>query len=258
MNNQELVDLNFRRLIDYRGQPPVRREHPIECFGYCTSCEDKKIIDRCILGRMSHGCDTADYIEALGGPFSGVERFDKPVVFLLEDPGGDQDLGDPFPYQGHCKAPPVKCYYFAPEREALQDWPSKIDDFDFRKYYYGPYFAYLMSKHGLRHVYITNIVKCGVGEHQQLKKEPVYKAITCNCVKRFLFQELGLVRPSVVFCFSHAVESRFYESLGSPSFWNVRYLTHPAFIRRRWKTYQAWIERNDQTIRQALGELKSS
>lgn len=258
MKNQELVDLNFRRLIDYRGQPPVRREHPIECFGYCTFCEDKKIIDRGILGRMSHGCDTSDF-EVLLGLFSGVKRFDERVMFLLEDPGGDQGLGGPFSYQGHSKAPPANCYYFAPEREALQHWPSNIDDFNFRKYYYGPYFAYLMRKHGLQDVYITNIVKCGVGhEHRQLKTEPVYNAVTRNCVERFLLEELRLVRLSVVFCFSHAAKRRFDQFLGSPSSWNVRYLTHPSFIRRRWKTHQALIKKNDETIRQALGELKSS
>jgi|SRR5208282_2676584 len=105
---------------------------------------------------MSHGCDSADY-EAILGPMPGngqTPPVEQPVLFLLENPGKDNDNVFKFVRFGeYKKKPPAKHYYFAP---TVTFWPRKLDGLDTL---YGSYFAYLMGKHQLRNVYITNLVK---------------------------------------------------------------------------------------------------
>jgi hypothetical protein len=65
MNNQALVDLNFRDIIDYGGQPPVRHRYdpPLACQGFCVACEENGLVSISggRLDLMSHGCDSSDF-----------------------------------------------------------------------------------------------------------------------------------------------------------------------------------------------------
>src|SRR4051794_38617595 len=94
MRNQNLVDLNFNHLLRYGGEPPVRNAYdvPLQCFGYCVNCDKKGVP----LDLMSHGCDTSDFEELLG-PMpveAGRVASERPIMFLLERPGGDYGNGE--------------------------------------------------------------------------------------------------------------------------------------------------------------------
>lgn len=40
MKNEDLVNLNFHKLLNYGGMPEVRYRYddPIKCKGYCIAC----------------------------------------------------------------------------------------------------------------------------------------------------------------------------------------------------------------------------
>lgn len=59
-------------------------------------------------------------------------------------------------------------YYWTPNLEA---WPSSATDL--RGSFYGPYFAYLMRRHQLRNVYITNLVSELFGDVRKRKVRAV-------------------------------------------------------------------------------------
>jgi hypothetical protein len=83
MRNAALQKLNFVRLIDYGGQPPVenRYDSPLPCSGYCIDCEQKDLLDPAVrrLDLMSHAADTSDF-EALPLDVRGRPR--EPLVTL--------------------------------------------------------------------------------------------------------------------------------------------------------------------------------
>ena len=160
VKNPELVELNFMELLHYGGQPRVMfrydRTNRPHCVGYCTGCEDRGLVRRGELDLMSHGCDSADF-ESLLGPLPAEHLIKAPVLFLLEDPGGDYGNGDVVPFGSHRKRPPNRHYFWTLPNPT---WPARVSEFGSN--FYGPYFAYLMAKHGLANVYVTNAVKCGV------------------------------------------------------------------------------------------------
>src|SRR4051812_47984659 len=101
MRNAKLVDINFREIVDYGGQPPVKNKYepPLHCPGYCISCEESGLLKDSggKLDLMSHGCDSWDFKSLLGelpgdAPGAGP-RLHEPVMFLLENPGGDYSNG---------------------------------------------------------------------------------------------------------------------------------------------------------------------
>ena len=85
-------------------------------------------------------------------------RIHEPIMFLLEEvPVARVNTGEPaVPFCGYYKEPPTKHYYWIPHVEC---WPTELGEFntDFS----GPYYAYLMRRHHLSNVYITNAAKCG-------------------------------------------------------------------------------------------------
>jgi hypothetical protein len=156
MKNAELAELNFRKLINYGVQPSVKVKYdPLQCYGYCIDCEQKYLVEPGQLDLISHACDSSDF-EAILGPLPSAQPIDIPIVFLLEDPGGDYGNGERFSYEGCRKQPPTNHYYWSPQ---VHTWPASIEEL---RHFYGPYFAYLMRNHGLRNVYITNLVKCNL------------------------------------------------------------------------------------------------
>jgi hypothetical protein len=260
MNNPKLVDLNFGEIVNYDGQPRVMFRYDAanrpRCVGYCTSCEDKGLAQVGELDLMSHGCDSADF-EALLGPLPVKREIAVPVLFLLEDPGGDYSNGDKVVFQDHAKRPPNNHYFWTLSNRT---WPASIAEFGSN--FYGPYFAYLMAKHGLSNVYITNAVKCGVTGNLKAKKRERrgrYERVATNCQELFLQRELQLFQPQVVFCFGGQAFNYYRKLAAARGYPAGRQLMHPSYLANRWQTtgftQVELVEQNDQLIRSALSSI---
>lgn len=223
MKNSNLRRLNFNELLYYpeKFQPAHFYRNPVTCTGFCVECEKTGVLDQAKgrLTLMSHACDTSDFEAIIGERLSPLLPVDVPVMFLLEDPGGDYGLGENIEFSGVTKKPPVKHYYFS---TGLSSWPESIDSLDGN--FYGSYFAYIMKRHSLADVYITNIVKC--------KREGVENPhiIEDMCVKSFLAREIKEFSPVSVFCFGtkvfHGLRGRFPDQ-------RCVCLYHPSFIQNR-------------------------
>jgi hypothetical protein len=260
MRNRRLVDLNFRRLVDYGGQPKVKNRYdpPLPCKGYCVKCEKKGLLAGSghVLDLMSHGCDSNDFRDLLGPlPVRGPALIDAPVVFLLLDPGADCGNGQEVPFGRHRKKPPVLHYCWTPQGDT---WP-RLQTVLRGRNFYGPYFAYLMHKHRLANVYITNVVKCRIAPKVGESRRPSWSKdeIRKLCVRTYLTEELREHDPEVIFCFGrevHGVARDLKRQLGAR--WRSEYLSHPAFILHRSQTIgkkpQQVVIENDGRVRKAL------
>lgn len=254
MRNPELADLNFRHLLDYGGQPNVQNTYqpPLNCKGYCIACEESDIFNdgNGIFDQMSHGCDTSDY-EVLLGRIDEKEIISHHVMFLLENPGGDYGNGSIIPYKGCNKQPPVNHYYWTPNIDYWPKTPYSLDNL------YGPYFAYLMKRHGLNNVYITNLIKCNTitSKHTEYNKDSAIEI----CTNKWLLKEIGIFKPKCVFCFGRNAEKGFIKSikrfgLSIPAL----YLYHPSAIdlaQRYRKSKREMLDENDVRISKYLGNI---
>src|SRR2546422_454924 len=258
MKDPQLVALNFRRLVDYGGQPPVEFRYTDasrpKCVGYCTICEDRKLVAPEVLDLMSHGCDSSDFGTLLG-PLPTQTPIMAPVLFLLEDPGGDYDNGRKVSFRGHSKRPPNNHYFWTLSNKK---WPRGVSDFG--PNFYGPYFAYLMATHGLGNVYITNAIKCGVRQTVRkdqpgFKRSSAYRAVARTCLQSFLLKELEIFQPRLVFCFGQAAHNHYLEITPGKPFPTGVVLLHPNYIalaQRVHKTREELVRENDKTISAAL------
>jgi hypothetical protein len=126
-----LVDLNFREIVDYGGQPQVQNRYSrsLACRGYCISCEESGLLKKTggRLGLMSHGCDSTDFEDILRPMPREGAGVAEPILFLLENPGADCGNGEPLDFQGLRKQPPVNHYYWTPN---VQTWPCRVVDFN--------------------------------------------------------------------------------------------------------------------------------
>ena len=262
MKNRKLAELNFRKLLHYEGEPNVRASQaaPIPCTGFCVSCEQNGILDSGDqrLDKLSHGADTNDFERAIGKlPAGGL---DVPVAFLLESPGGEYDLGSPISYKGITKRPPVNHYYWVP---TIPEWPadpSKVDPGS-----YGPYFAYIIATHKLSNAYFTNVIKCSLAPREGYKfiryfgtavPEERETKILANCFNLFLNEEMMIVNPKIVFCFGGKAAKMASDAGLNSLLPAARFVTllHPAALNYGKITVGQLIERNDQSIQDALTE----
>ena len=238
MRNIHLANLNFREIVNYGGQPPVQHRYDpsLDCHGYCISCEQAGVLEQAggRLDLMSHGCDSEDFEAVLGQmpPSQDPEAtrpIEESVLFLLSDPGGDYGNGVPKCFNGFKKQPPVNHYYWTPSCQDWPDWPCQIAQFGGN--FYGPYFAYLMRRHQLRNVYITNRVKCKFEDSGGGGKE----LIVGHCVNRFLLREVEIFVPQMAFCFGKDAKKTF-QDIVRPTIPNClpAFLYHPSYIEKRW------------------------
>ena len=263
MRDHRLVNLNFHEIVNYGGQPPVQAQQnpPITCYGYCVSCEESGVLQQEQVGGqlslMSHGCDSEDFETVLGRmPANPVvaRPIAEPVLFLLNDPGGDAGLDEAIRYRGFEKRPPVKTYYWVPDCERWPTTPGEVESGGI----WGTYFAYLMWRHQLRNVYITNRAKCKWRDENKRAGQPW--PIVEHCVKRFLTREVEIFAPQLAFCFGKHAWCTFplVQSV-VPNCQRVGlkgYLHHPTWIERFASTQgltsvQA-IEQNDAWIEEAI------
>jgi hypothetical protein len=253
MNNTFLRRLNFTELLGYPDelQPKHHYEKPISCDRYCIDCETNGTLAKAggKLTNISHGCDIFDFENILGPKAKTRDAVEYPIMFILEDPGGEYALGKEVPFSGFVKKPPVSHYYFSPR---LNSWPQSIEDVLKDGNYYGSYFAYVMQSHSLSDVYITNVVKC---KRVDVEKPHLVEA---NCVRRFLEKEMKEFSPRIVFCFGKKV----FKAVGSrfPDL-NCLLLYHPSFIQNFSKTKgmsrAEAISENDRRIAAKIKSLTS-
>ena len=247
MRDYNLAKLNFSQLLNYGGKPNVQNTYdpPLPCTGYCVACEKSgEVFENAddYFDQMSHGCDSSDFEKLLGSLAYGNNS--SPIVFLLENPGGDHGNGNIVPYQGYEKQPPVNHYYWTPN---IDEWP---DFFDTLPHLYGPYFAYLMKKHGLTNVYITNVTKCNTLSINN-KSYNEQKA-TEICTRKWLKKEMDIFSPKYIFCFGGKVYAHLKKYL--PEYYSSSqcvHLYHPAARKSRNEIVSA----NDNEI---LGALKNT
>lgn len=254
MKNQELRRLNFRELLSYPDTLVPKHKFDkgeVKCDGFCTECERANILGNTggRLTLMSHGCDTSDFESVIGHPVPFQKpAVDLPVMFLLEDPGGDYGLGEDVQCGGVTKKPPVNEYYFTPRDKR---WPVAFGEVG--DHFYGNYFAYLMCKHGLSNVYITNAIKCKLEGDKN--KWPVAR----NCADRFLKREVEAFSPELVFCFGGKAFDVFRAMLPALQTKSVK-LYHPSFIQNRAQTIrmtrESAADRNDSWISAAMTRLQ--
>jgi hypothetical protein len=263
MKDIRLVQLNFREIVDYSGQPQVQYSYssPLPCAGYCISCEQADLPAQTggRLDLMSHGCDSADFVTVLGPmPPQGTDAaraIEEPVLFLLEDPGEDWGIGEVVPYQGLQKRPPLYHYYWTPK---VQTWPRRVADFN--RNFYGPYFAYLMWRHQLLNVYITNLVKCKWVKNTDNQGGSGKSIIVTHCVERYLTREVQIFAPRLVFCFGRAAEKGARALAGRAVLHcPLVYLLHPSYIQNRWGTsgrsQEELIQDNDAAVKRGITQL---
>lgn len=195
---------------------------------------------------MSHGCDTYDLAQLLGPlPVEG-SRVTRPILFLLERPGADYCNGEEVSFAGFKKSPPNRIYYWTFDGS---EWPENINNFNGN--FYGPYFAYLMRKHALANVYITNLVKC---RQQDGGKDA---RIEIECFNQYLRRELNFLDPALAFCFGKRAEEGLKRHTHDDASFkcNIVRLYHPIAIklaRRYHKTCEQCVNENDAKIMEAL------
>jgi uracil-DNA glycosylase family 4 len=203
---------------------------------------------------MSHGCDSQDFTSVLGPlPIEG-RAVDAPILFLLEEPGGDWESGQKIRFRACLKQPPNYHYYWSPGGHI---WPTSLADLGDN--FYGTYFAYLMRKHGLRNVYITNVVKCrwvAAADDARRDKSPIVE----HCTQRFLAREVTILKPRLVLCFGNdaLAESQEVRRHCAPQC-RVGTLLHPSYIQYRCQTHgrtkQDCLDINDSRVCEALTDI---
>lgn len=229
---QRLFNLNFKNLLKYQDNFPIQNRYDDEsklvCYGFCTECEDKgKVSEDEVL--MSHGCHSSVYQELIQEKNTFTNN--EPIMFLLENPGGDYGNGDSVTYNSITKKPPVKHFYFTPNCES---WPGDDDINIIAKNPYGNYFAYLMQKYSLGNVYITNCIKCKYTENYEVSK---------NCCKKWLEEEIEIFKPTKIVCFGCKAE-KLYNYYFKRSGIEIKRLLHPAARKSR----SGIIEENDKRL----------
>lgn len=245
--NEELRDLNFQKLLKYPKGIAASdiRKGAFKCSAYCTKCEDDDLLKNRegTLFQMSHAAHTTDYEDMIGSKL--MPKFDYPIMFLLESPGGDYGNGDSNIVGA--KRPPVNHFYWV--SEDMDKWPIHAVKG------YGEYFAYLMYEFGLSNVYITNMVKCSYKEEGNPSFVPLKAndGILINCIDEFLKKEIELFKPKIIFSYGDRVTNAF-EKNGLRScgdFW-LKKLWHPASF----KNHERFVNHNNKIIEETLREVE--
>ena len=257
MRDRRLADLNFRELLHYGCEPPIQNTYdpPLACSGYCVHCEEQGNVfynagDSFDL--MSHGCDTSVYEELLGPIPNRGRKIEVPIMFLLENPGGREQNHDFVEFRDYKKRPPVNHYYWTP---SIETWLVDANEGNNR---YGDYFAYLMNKHDINNIYITNLIKCNT--YRKPKPDYNYNEARSNCVERWFSREMEIFDPKIVFFFGHDAKDGFHKY--APEFnWSVEsaYLYHPGAIelsQRYHKTPDEMITENDSKMDNLLRKYR--
>jgi hypothetical protein len=218
--NEELKKLNFNKLLildenihQYNFDIYVQngRKHKIK--GYCIKCEEKKCnIDKSgnfKLKYISHGASSDEFIQSTGQK-PDDDRFknwkNDGVMFIFENPSKNYDLFEKVNYNGYEKWP-SKVWYWLPDDNEVYTYPINFEKA------YGKFIKSIIFTFQLKNVYVTNLVKCGLfnDNEDQFKGIAEEPNILDTCFNEFLINEISILNPKVIFCFSDVVYKKIEE-----------------------------------------------
>jgi hypothetical protein len=217
-------------------------EHRITCTGFCTDCEQKKLLregER--LERMSHGADSSDFRVIIDKQYDN----NTPVMFLMLDPAPNHldSRDESVAFNQISKDIPTKGYYWITDYVTEPVTEEVIKESSF----YDLYWWYLQEKHSLNNIYITNLLKCYSKDNNN--------NVLVNCVEKFLLKEIELFKPEIIFCMgskTHYVLKRnpcIKSKLGGIK---VERLYHPAWVDSYRRNKAEYLKHNDDIIEKSL------
>ena len=157
MRNNTLVELNFRKLINYPNFDGYKKEKGYLCCGFCCSCIEKQIVSKPDdLISISHAADSDDFARAFNSTYAN----NKGVLFIFENPGDSPNdgIGNFKTINNARRYIPNRIYYWIDDSQIGS--PTIIDELIKGRRYYAPYLYYLQNRHNLNNIYITNMTKC--------------------------------------------------------------------------------------------------
>jgi len=261
MNKEELKKLNFSDLLKI-DHPNIEKysfkdyanngfKHPL--IGMCTKCEEENVNiclsdknckpkkegicpseknKNCRLKNMGHGSMTDDILTATGQT-SSPDWKKGGVLFVLENPGPyDEKIYSPIKYNNFEKLPSQQWHFVNP-----QPYPQRCEyPYHFKKKEYGELFCSILFTFKLENMYITDVVKCGMIHHENEKylNINIYDEECIKyCIKKYLFREIQLVNPEIIFCLGRNAEKQInkheveIKKLLNNKWPVVKYLPHP-------------------------------
>lgn len=229
----QLKDLSIVRDYRYKTFKDKGRRHEID--GYCTHCEKTGVnfVNGKPLSLMMYGAHTQDFLDYLDDPAITTENWHQAgVLFLFENPAKPmKKFGGLDSAEGMYKICPHMLYAKSP---MLNAWPyigwgdkTKKADFDFPNCFgqrhYGALILSMILLFQLENAYVTNVVKCGTNDGDNLEQ---YNEKTINtCIHQHLLREIKALNPAIIFAFGR----RAYSSAKAvEKYRRVVYLPHPA------------------------------
>jgi hypothetical protein len=211
--NNKLKELNFNALLaldtniseySYKSYLDNNKKHP-SIKKMCTLCEEEGVnicpSDKNFsLRAMGHGALADDILIATGQQNTDISNWkNEGIIFVLENPGPcfKNRIYTKAEYNGYIKYPTHEWYF------VNQKNPQKCQ---YEKYFqgrkYGEFFCSVLFTFGLKNLYITDLVKCGMNDsHENFKNIPEYnpKCVE-NCLEHYFYREIEIVNPKVIFC----------------------------------------------------------
>ena len=241
--NSELNQLNFNDLLvldtdiekyDFNVYMD-NDKHFIK--GFCTKCEEKGFnlcpTDNSFrLQNISHGATTNDILLATDQQDTDTSNWKEDgVVFLMEGPSVDRGFYEKNDFNGFSKKP-TKEWYWVHDKQKNHSYPQ-----EFKGARYGSLFNSLIFTFKLKNAYLTNLVKCGLNNDNNNYKginDYNWKCLE-TCFENYLFKELEILKPKIVFCFGSSVENKLWDLHNDDYPFLVIGLPHPAGQRRGFK-----------------------
>ena len=234
---KELVDINFKKIIQYPKITGYSDNYPYKCTGFCIDCEKNKILKKNEkLVTISHGADSSDYKEKVN---KKKYKNDKRIMFVFENPGGNinYDIGEDILYKGEKKYIP-NCHYY---------WVEEIE-----KSIYDSYIFYLIEKFQLNNIYVTNLTKCKLRNNKTQKDIRDYSHIRNFCINNIFQKELMAFKPELIVCIGSYVYKHFPSNLIDESIWKNSFcLYHPAARMSKLNI----LQKNDKIMERCLKKL---
>lgn len=241
--NNELRQLNFNDLLvldtdidkyDFNVYMD-NDKHFIK--GFCTKCEEQGF-NLCPndnsyrLQNISHGATTSDILLSTDQQDTDLSDWKEDgVVFLMEGPSVDWGFYEKKEFNGFTKKP-TKEWYWVHNKQKKHSYPQ-----EFRGARYGSLFNSIIFTFKLKNAYLTNLVKCGLNNDNNNYKginDYNWKCLK-TCVDNYLFKELEILKPKIVFCFGSNVENKLWDLYDDDYPFLVVGLPHPAGQRRGFK-----------------------
>ena len=281
MDIKELKKLNFMNLLTldtdikkytYENYAENKYEHT-KIIKMCTLCEKEKV-NICTynhnykLKTMGHGTMTDDILIATGQRDKDLPDWkNEGVVFLLENPGPcDPNIYKQVEYiedNNKYKKFPTYRWYWLNQRSVKQRNLEKCEyPKNFRGNKYVEFFTSVLFTFKLNNMYITDFIKCGLddvrydfkGDRKDITYEKKYNKIEkyenrCieNCLEHYLYKEIQLVNPKIIFCLGSELFSKIkikdkyiYDKIKKQVKHNeiiIKRLPHPAYPTSRSKKF---------------------